>query len=247
MAMTPVDYIAVSSLDSPAETVMAIPLSSREQRSLADSGTAKRRREVNVSRRLMAYGLREYLALSGDEVEWRESGPRYAAECDKVWLSIAHSRRHAAVAMSPNGAIGIDIETMASPPRWRRIMRVMFCDEDIDWITRNAGTLQNTSAGLRYFYIVWTAREAYAKYTGSSVFDTLSKPLLRDAREQAAFGGEHDLERGRVEVRVTEDRVVAVCRAPRPSMPVCMIGEPGIRNKAAPYRAEFVFDAGDSH
>lgn len=217
---------------------MAMPLSDAEQAALAACRTAKRRREIDVSRRLLRYGLREYLGVSGDGIRWGGQGPRHTAS-PGLWLSAAHGRRHAAAAWSGAGAIGVDIEHLGERPRWRRIMQAMFCDEDIDWINHG-----DAGDGLGRFLAVWTAREAYAKHTGGSVLGGLATPLLREA---AAIGA-RDARRGdaRVEVVVRDSWVAALSRPLRRPMPACLLAEPG-STKLAPWRADHAFVVGGGH
>lgn len=236
------DYVAVCRLAAPPSDVVAVPLSKQEHASLAGCRTAKRRREVDVSRRLVRYGLRAFLRTADDDLEWRDTGPRYSGGKQAVRMSVAHSRGHVAAAWSATGAIGVDVESLAARPRWRRIMESMFCDADTAWITRDGPPSETT--GLRRFLAVWTAREAYAKYLGGSVLEHLSQPLLRDAADQtggAPYAG------ACVEVDADEHRVVAVCRPWRNPMPVCLARDFESADTVAPRPAEFVFLAGAPH
>lgn len=220
---------------------MAMPLSKSEEALLASCRTSKRRREVHVSRRLMRYGLRKFLGMADDALEWYDSGPRYATTHQSVGLSVAHSRDRVAAAWSTKGRIGIDVENLLARPNWRRAMESMFCDEDIDWTTADGP--KGEAAGLRRFLAVWTAREAYAKYRGGSVLEHLSRPLLCDAEDS---DGPH-ADCARVEVNADEYKVVAVCRPWRNPMPVCLAWDFESRHAVSPRRADFVFLAGVSH
>lgn len=223
---------------------MAMPLSKSEEALLASCRTAKRRREVHVSRRLVRYGLRKFLGMGDDALEWRESGPRYASTHQSVGLSVAHSRDHVAAGFSTKGRVGIDVESLGARPYWKRAMESMFCDEDVDWITGDGP--ESDTAGLQRFLVVWTAREAYAKYRGESVLEHLSRPLLRDTADAGDSDGPY-ADCARVEVNTDEYKVVAVCRPWRDPMPVCLAWESESPNGVSPQRADFIFVAGASN
>lgn len=237
------DHLAVCRLDAPVPPVMATPLSVGERKLLETCGSEKRRREVNVTRRLLRYGLHEYLGETGETVQWGETGPSYVGPRHDVGLSVSHDDRCAAIAWSASGRIGIDIESLESARPWRRIMAAMFSDDDIDWIMR--GAEKDSEPGLSRFLAVWTSREAYAKYSGGSVLGQLSRPLLREVEADERGGGARDI--GCVEVRIEAGRVTAVCRPLRRPMPGCSIYGPESLRDPVPYRADYTFVAGEDH
>jgi len=238
-------YVAVCELGMPPPEVMEHPLSKDEEASLGRCRFSKRRREVDVSRRLVRYCLHEYLGVTGDAIKWGDTGPCYDdTHCD-VRLSIAHSRSHAAVAVSNACAIGIDIETLDTSLRWRRIMDAMFCDEDVEWISRSHSRDETTE--LKRFMSVWTAREAYAKSRRASVLDQLSRPLLRDARGSWFKGKRATAAAARVEVAVDREWVAAVCRPLSVQTPVSLVGLSRSIGRTDLRRPEFVFNVGETH
>lgn len=237
------DHLAVCRLDAPSPSVVAMPLSAGERRFLETCRSAKRRREVEVTRRLLRYGLHEYLGVPTKAVRWGKTGPRYVGAPHNIGLSASHDDRCAAIAWSTAGKIGIDIESLEFPRPWRRIMDAMFCDDDIDWIMHRAG--ENATSGLRRFLVVWTAREAYAKYSGGSVLGQLSQPVLREAGADERYEGALNI--GCVEARIEASRVTAVCRPLRRSMPGCVISGPESFRDSTSYRADYTFIAGEDH
>jgi phosphopantetheinyl transferase len=197
---------------------MAMPLSVEEKDSLARATTPKRRREIDVSRRLIRYGLHAYLELPTDStLHWGKKGPRSVGLPPSIGMSVAHSARHAAVALSTRGSVGVDVESTESPPAWQEIMTGFFCDQDVEWIARTDAP--RGADGLRRFYAIWTAREAYAKLRQGSVLDRLSQPVLRewvgaDGRDVRAASGRAC----RVEIFVGDGWIVALCRELHESM-----------------------------
>ena len=238
------DYVSICSLDAPPGAVMAMPLSDEEQLVLERHLTSKRRREVNVSRRLMRYGLNNYLGLTEEGVEWSSTGPRYNTKEQNVGLGLSHSKSHVAAAFSAYGPIGVDIETTKTPRRWRQIMQLFFCPEDLNWITQQRPKTDYAGEQTR-FLIIWTAREAYAKYYHESVFDNLSSPLpsLVDGEPIETI----QKSEVQVDVKVSGRWVVALCRAKSAPMPECMINCSLEFCTVEPYVANFIFSGGGEY
>lgn len=223
---------------------MTIPLSVEEQISLKQARSRKRRREIAVSRRLMRYCLMHAASTADAPIEWTSTGPRYQGDRHDLGLSLSHSRHHAAVAVAPNQPIGIDVESLDTPRRWERIMNAVFCSQDIDWITRSPQA-SFESPGLQRFLVIWTAREAYAKYHRGSILDHISRPILR---ESSNAGTDLDTPGNvRIEVSTSVHRVIAVCRRTRKTIPDCRISDHEAPNGCSPYTADFAFIVPDGH
>lgn len=217
---------------------MTTPLSHEEQLSVERARTRRRRREIAVSRHLMRYCLMQSASAVDAPIEWTSAGPRYRDARHGFGLSLSHSRHHAAVAVAANQSIGIDVESLDTPRHWERIMNAVFCSQDIDWITRNIQT-SFASSGLQRFLVIWTAREAYAKYRRGSVLDHISRPILRETSNM-----ETDLNTpGNVciEVTIGAHRVIAICRQAWQTMPDCRIFDHDAPGGFSPYTTDFAF------
>ncbi len=198
------NYLAVCNLVSPPAALINVLLSNAEQEMLRGARTPKRRREIDISRRLMRYGLSEYLQVPIDPLAWSIDGPRYECAESLLSLGLAHSKTHAVVAMGTRSRFGVDIETVDQDINWRKSVDVFFCEADAVWIDGTVSERFPLSPRHR-FLVIWTAREAYAKYSSRSVLDDLSRPLLD-------FGGADDTSSLKVEVRLTRDYIISLCR-----------------------------------
>ena len=198
-------FVAVCSLDRPQPELAAVALSTDEKAFASAARSRRRQREIDVTRRMLRLGLDRCLGEPAAPLAWTGRGPEYDRGGEGPGLSIAHAREFAAAALSRGGAVGVDIEGAVPARPWRRIAQTVFCDADRDWIL--AGI--DEPARARRFLAVWTAREAFAKFRRESVFDCLSRPLLR-AREPGST-----VRRGDALVAVfhADDWTLALCGA----------------------------------
>jgi len=168
-------FVAVCALDRPPSKLATVALSGDETAHARAARSSRRRREIDVTRRMLRHGLDRCLGEPEASLAWTGRGPECDPSGDGPGLSIAHARGFAAVALRRGGAVGVDVEDADTARRWQRIAETMFCDADRDWIL--AGI--DDTARSRRFLAVWTAREAFAKSRRESVFDRLSRPLLQ--------------------------------------------------------------------
>jgi len=168
-------FVAVCSLDRPPPELAAVALSSDETALARAARSRRREREIDVTRRMLRHGLDRCLGEPGAPLAWSGRGPEYDSGGERPGLSVAHAREFAAAAVSRGGAVGVDVEGADRVRPWQRIAKTVLCDADRDWIL--AGI--DDTARSRRFLAVWTAREAFAKARRESVFDRLSRPLLR--------------------------------------------------------------------
>jgi phosphopantetheine--protein transferase-like protein len=145
--------------------------------------------------RLFRSCLNDYLCVSGICLDSADSldisaaaitkgahgKPSFAApELAAVRWSLSHSGIYTAIAFS-DSEVGIDIEDMArqreDDERYRAIARRFFAPDEIEFVCGGAG-----SSVKRRFFRVWTAKEAFVKYTGEGIsrglatFSTLAGP-----------------------------------------------------------------------
>jgi phosphopantetheinyl transferase len=175
--------------------------------------------EATDAGRFFSASLIEYLAAEGGgvpsalksgEAPAVRKGPHgkpYFSDraLEGVFFSLSHTRGHAAVAFAGE-EIGLDCENIAARPltasRCGRIARRCFLEDELSYVFggcgdgRDDGDEDGNDAKLRFFEI-WTAKEAYMKYTGngfSEGFRTFSAlappPGIRIERRRLA-GAEH--------------------------------------------------------
>jgi phosphopantetheinyl transferase len=232
------DILAICRLVEPPAQVATIPLSHHEREFLSRARTLKRRREIEVSRRLMRHGLRHGLKLPDEYLAWSDKGPAYHGNPGSVGLSLAHSPGYAAVGLSNAGVIGVDIECAERKRPWRPMMESMFCADDQRWIANDTDTPGSRST-LERFLAVWTAREAYAKFRRESVLSRLSQPLLKECEPENYVN--EQLCRVCVAVFCAPDWTAAVCRHWRNGSRPDEIAELAANGVVAPLRARYLF------
>ncbi|MBQ5951361.1 MAG: 4'-phosphopantetheinyl transferase superfamily protein [Lachnospiraceae bacterium] len=139
-------------------------------------------REALFSRLLALYiraeGEDAPAALAGAPLLKEEGGKPYFPEEAQTGLSISHSDGAYAVLFSP-GAVGVDIQDKSDPLKTEenvlRIANRVFHPTDCLWLRE--GDVRTR------FFLLWTAYEAAAKYTGKGIFAE-EKPIVRPAREE---------------------------------------------------------------
>jgi len=102
-------------------------------------------------------------------------------------FNISHSKTHVAVYLGNKEAVGCDIERIAFRPGWQNLAKTYFSKKEAEQLLA-----QNPDYDLRLFWKYWTAREAWLKQQGKSVWDMtlfaldISSPQLKiiDTSEQ---------------------------------------------------------------
>jgi phosphopantetheinyl transferase len=232
------DILSICALLEPPPQVARIPLSRPEISLLCAAQSPKRRREIDISRRLMRHGLRHGLKIPEHHLVWGDKGPVYLGATRDVGLSLSHSRGYAAVGLSNAGAIGVDIECNERHRPWQRMMRSMFCADDQNWVAGDAAEPGNEGT-LERFLALWTAREAYAKFRRESVLARLSRPLFAECRVEA----DHLSLPNRTWVAVFPGPswTAAVCRQRRKGSRPDEITELQASGVVSPLRARYLF------
>lgn len=93
-------------------------------------------------------------------------------------FNISHSKEALAVFVvlglsSPKISVGCDIECIRPRVSRLNIAREWFCPQESQWIL--AG---NANERVERFYRIWTAKEAWLKFWGKSIFDISSAPAF---------------------------------------------------------------------
>jgi 4'-phosphopantetheinyl transferase len=81
-------------------------------------------------------------------------------------FSISHNASHVVVYLSHSGPVGCDLETLRPRPHWQALAQAWFSPAELKWLLSG-----NETEGLQRFWYCWTAREAWIKQQGLSVWD----------------------------------------------------------------------------
>lgn len=119
------------------------------------------RREKYFVWRLLEYALQRSFGLKPTDVTFRKEGERYF--CDEVYFSLSHGDGALAVAVS-RAAVGVDLEKVVPRDTDRLAERVFTPAEAAEY----AALPEEEKA--RYFFRVWTAKEALFKAAHKDVY-----------------------------------------------------------------------------
>lgn len=87
-------------------------------------------------------------------------------------FNISHSKSHVAVYLGNKDAVGCDIERIYSRPNWQDLAKAYFSKKEVEKLLE-----LNTLHGMHLFWKYWTAREAWLKQQGKTVWDMASFSL----------------------------------------------------------------------
>ncbi|MBO5415027.1 MAG: 4'-phosphopantetheinyl transferase superfamily protein [Clostridia bacterium] len=109
-------------------------------------------------------GAGERILIARDEF-----GKPYFPECENLRFNISHSAQLATAALSFDGSnsVGIDIEKIADGRDIKKITQRFFGE-------RERAFLEAEEYSAKAFFLVWTAKEAYAKFVGRGLSAALS-------------------------------------------------------------------------
>jgi phosphopantetheinyl transferase len=93
--------------------------------------------------------------------------PRHGATLD---FNVSHSGDHAAIALSPTGRVGVDIETHGRVHDLRALIPTVMADGERGWID----AAESDTAFGNAFYACWTRKEAVLKAIGTGLIDDLT-------------------------------------------------------------------------
>ena len=100
------------------------------------------------------------------ELSYGEHGKPYfkSFELANIFFSISHTKDFAGVAFAKS-EVGFDCENMStrnySEDRIRKIANRVFCSDEIEYVFSEIERFEER------FFEIWTAKEAYSKYTGT--------------------------------------------------------------------------------
>ena len=98
------------------------------------------------------------LCIPNKIVRTAKTKPRFADS--ELFFSVSHSGSYWACAIS-NAEIGIDVQQFQTC-RMERIAKRFFHPKEATWIKER---------GQKAFFLVWTAKESYVKFTGEGITD----------------------------------------------------------------------------
>ncbi|MGM0768177.1 MAG: 4'-phosphopantetheinyl transferase family protein [Pseudomonadota bacterium] len=164
-------------------------LTDYERRTVAQF-SGPRRREYLSSRWLLRQAIASSAACAATDCSPVAGRPTASARPQGWFLSLSHSHRLAACAVSAQPGLGLDIEPLNRRPQWQKVVRRWFTPAEQEWLL--ARDCQQD------FLRVWTLKEAWLKATGRGIAGNLQTlevcpdfRLLGDRREsgwQAASG-----------------------------------------------------------
>lgn len=113
-----------------------------------------------VARRILA----RRVGIAPAEVPWTEGPrgkPRLGGSLD---FNLSHSGPLFALALSSVGPVGVDLEVVEPLPRMERVAARVFSEEE--WAPAEGFDREGR---VRFFYRLWTAKEAVLKYLGTGL------------------------------------------------------------------------------
>jgi len=86
-----------------------------------------------------------------------------------VYFNLSHSHDLAVLAISNHAEIGVDVEHLKSKPQWKKIAKRFFTKTEVSFLLDKPKEEQE-----RFFFQVWTRKEAYIKAIGTGLSTSLS-------------------------------------------------------------------------
>ena len=139
-----------------AQTCRAL-LAAEDLDGLAATAHPRRRAEYLAGRALLRFALQSCTGRPGSSYRLR-IGSHGKPECiDGPPFSLSHSAGVAVCAISPAGAIGVDVQFPSARRRTREMAREYFSARDNDWLRGQP---------VDSFYMLWVLKEAHLKAIG---------------------------------------------------------------------------------
>ena len=136
-------------------------LDAHELRSMGRRATPILRARYAAAHAWQRRMVADHVICATDAVEWTVDAhgkPRLGQELRRWSTNLTHDDHHVALAISPSGSVGIDIEAATVEPV--DAPDVLSAAED-RFVTAGCGSERN-----RLFAVVWTRKEAWAKQSG---------------------------------------------------------------------------------
>lgn len=106
-----------------------------------------------------------HLAATDIRYQYNQHGkPALQNTEQNIEFNLSHSGQLALLAITPDLALGVDIEYKKQRSSWQRLARRFFAEAEISYILAQPDNRQ-----LDAFYQIWTHKEAYIKATGSGM------------------------------------------------------------------------------
>ena len=122
-------------------------------------GSRARAEQFAASRWLLARLLRERFGILHAPLSKRPGGQPFLRAHPQVGVSVAHTDEHVMVAVNPQGAIGVDLESLGRRVDMHGIAKKMFRENERAFWKRGGHTAE-------HFFSIWTAKEAWGKAAG---------------------------------------------------------------------------------
>lgn len=135
------------------------------------SGFLKKTDQLNykLQRYLIKTTLKKELGLDNIKLDISSSGKPYLVSSN-YHFNISHSKNHLLLGLNAMGPIGVDIECPSPKRNILNLAKRLFNDSE-----QTRFFSLNKDEQIKYFYQIWTQKEAYLKYLGTGINQSLSK------------------------------------------------------------------------
>lgn len=105
-----------------------------------------------------------------------------------LFWNVSHDS-HTMVVVEGTTEVGVDIMHLRCPPRHKSIrdlwfrLESQFTRSEMEWLEKSS----NEKTAINRFYFLWTAKEAYLKFTGSGITRDLSSVEIYPLPEEKSF------------------------------------------------------------
>ncbi|MCF6767457.1 4'-phosphopantetheinyl transferase superfamily protein [Thiotrichales bacterium 19S11-10] len=132
----------------------------------------KRQKEHNLSQMLRYDILSKYLGIDKKKLKFQkgDNNRPFILNDQGIDFNISHSRQWLVIAITDQGKIGIDIETISPKRSFLAIAKQFFSAIEVDFLS----SLSEADCQY-YFYLIWTLKEARLKATGEGISNQLKE------------------------------------------------------------------------
>lgn len=185
--------LRIPSLDAPLYEKWYSLLSPQKKHKVDSFHFEEDKQRLVFADMLAKLALAEYTGCQAEQVHFAVSpnGKPYATALPAEF-NVSHSGELVVCAVD-SGSVGIDVEKIRPIPA-KLVYRVC-SDAECAYVLGNApADAQNMLTDrliLERFYQIWTAKEAYTKYTGTGIATDLRQISVRDKQIQTAVYGQY--------------------------------------------------------
>lgn len=153
---------------SESDLTSVLPRLSPARRAIVLRRHTKEQGTAAYAELLLQYGIRMcgYTAYASAEIDW-SGKPHFVSDTVPFTFNLSHAGNTAALLFAPKRmSCGVDCEEYRTLRNMDAIAKKMFTDTELSWFSAQPDR-------MRAFFRLWTAKEAFIKYTGEG----FSRPL----------------------------------------------------------------------